>query len=667
MAMYHVQAVDNLQYALDAAQPGDVILLEAGAQFIGNFILRPKQGTPHQLPPGLPSSPQPYHIVIRSDASDAQLPRPAERVDPQQHAAYLTKMISPNHDTALQTAGPTAEATTWAYWLIGIELTVDPNVPPDPLSPDNTANYGIIALGDANQTDLQQVPSNLVFDRCYIHGNPGQNVRRGIALNSADTIITECYISDFHLQLTAPSGVPDAQAIQGHNGPGPYQIVNCYLEAGEENTIFGGEDPKIPGLVPSDIYFYGNYFSKPLEWRTGSPPGYIPGVKNLFELKSGQRVMVEGNIFEHVWMNRDQRAYAIVLGPRNQNCTANGSQSTIRDVTFRNNIIRHAGQGIQLFGIDDQITNDPSCVTQPEQNIVFQNNLFYDIDGTTWGGDGVAVEGRFLLIEAGGGASDYTFDHNTCFQTGEFVIATFENLPPPLLEEIDNFTFTNNLAATTGRLAGDGQADGQAALNFYFNNPMVPGNILPSVNSATYPPNNFYPATPTDVDLVEQDGGSCPPEGGFCGLAATSPYKGQGTDGNDPGCDIAVIMDKTTVAATGHREGVSVMKMGAGSTPTGQTSWQDYSVNGTRYGIYVDVDTSAAGFSSTPIYVSVIGGDGWQWQTTGGSAIYTPTATGFRVYVRWSSNDAGPNPPNPPDPQFANDNGWYINWIGWGL
>src|SRR5271165_3266123 len=39
-----VRAGGNLQAALDRAQPGDVILVEAGATFTGNFELRPKTG-----------------------------------------------------------------------------------------------------------------------------------------------------------------------------------------------------------------------------------------------------------------------------------------------------------------------------------------------------------------------------------------------------------------------------------------------------------------------------------------------------------------------------------------------------------------------------------------------------------------------------------------------
>src|SRR6476646_10538926 len=39
-----VAAGGNLQAALDSAQPGDVILLQAGATFTGNYILPVKSG-----------------------------------------------------------------------------------------------------------------------------------------------------------------------------------------------------------------------------------------------------------------------------------------------------------------------------------------------------------------------------------------------------------------------------------------------------------------------------------------------------------------------------------------------------------------------------------------------------------------------------------------------
>src|SRR5690349_1642692 len=64
----NVTASDDVQAAINKAQPGDVIKLQAGATFTGNFRLPNKSGSDW--------------IVIRSSAPDADLPPPGTRVTP---------------------------------------------------------------------------------------------------------------------------------------------------------------------------------------------------------------------------------------------------------------------------------------------------------------------------------------------------------------------------------------------------------------------------------------------------------------------------------------------------------------------------------------------------------------------------------------------------------
>jgi hypothetical protein len=90
-----------------------------------------------------------------------------------------------------------------------------------------------------------------------------------------------------------------------------------------------------------------------------------------------------------------------------------------------------------------------------------------------------------------------------------------------------------------------------------------------------------------------------------------------------------------------------------GSTPVGTTAWQQYPGG---EGVYVDVDTSSAGFTTTPIYITSIGGTTSHWWTTGATSIYFPTPTGFRVYVRWATGGSL-------TPAMANQYEWHINWI----
>ena len=96
------------------------------------------------------------------------------------------------------------------------------------------------------------------------------------------------------------------------------------------------------------------------------------------------------------------------------------------------------------------------------------------------------------------------------------------------------------------------------------------------------------------------------------------------------------------------------IKIGTGSTAPGSTNWQQYT--GGR-GVYVDVDTSSAGFTTTPVYTTSIGGTSSHWATTGATSIYTASATGFRIYVRWADGQ-------PLTPATANSYEWHINWVG---
>ena len=83
-----VPAGGDLQAAINSAAPGDTILLAAGAEFVGNFVLPVKPGS--------------TYIVIRSATPDAALPGPGTRITPA-HAPLLARLRSPNDAPALQT------------------------------------------------------------------------------------------------------------------------------------------------------------------------------------------------------------------------------------------------------------------------------------------------------------------------------------------------------------------------------------------------------------------------------------------------------------------------------------------------------------------------------------------------------------------------------------
>jgi hypothetical protein len=125
------------------------------------------------------------------------------------------------------------------------------------------------------------------------------------------------------------------------------------------------------------------------------------------------------------------------------------------------------------------------------------------------------------------------------------------------------------------------------------------------------------------------------------------------------GIQIMVTTPLTTSSSTQVRTVLTVAKFASGKTEPGATKWQrDTKIVGD--GVYVDVDTSAAGFVQTPIYVTSIGGDSYHWAVTGASAVYQATPTGFRVSIRW---EKGFWDDKTLTPEFANTNKWHINWI----
>jgi PKD repeat protein len=231
-ATIFVAAGGDLQKALTDARPGDTILLQENAEFVGNFVLPVKTGD--------------AWITLRSAAPDTVLPAAGVRIQPS-HTALLARLRSPNSSAALRTA-PGAH-----HWDIRyIEFRA------------NQAGLGdIIQLGDGSSVQklLAQVPHHLVLNHVYVHGDPLVGQKRGIALNAATVTISDSHISDC-------KGIgQDTQAIGGWNGPGPYLIENNYLEAAGENVMFGGADPAITNLVADGVTVRRNYFSRPMSWR----------------------------------------------------------------------------------------------------------------------------------------------------------------------------------------------------------------------------------------------------------------------------------------------------------------------------------------------------------------------------------------------------------------
>ena len=636
-----VNAGDDLQAAINKANPGDEVVLQAGATFTGNYYL-PNKGVNGGW------------ITIRSSQL-ANLPPPGTRVNPSM-AAAMPKIVAAGSGNAF-----TIQAQANHYRLIGLEITV---------APGTSMSYGLIMSGDPSDTNVADLPDHIIFDRDYVHGSALCHCKFGAQMNGTNYAVVDSYFSDFHAVWQ------DASAIFAYITPGPLKIVNNELEGSAENLIFGGAYDAIPGIVPSDIEVRNNHFYKPLSWRDGIVPapgglngqlvgggslsvgttyyyaivalgtgdtytspgsaqssnsqevsftpasgqqsvalswngvaygdasdtrtadGYVVlrttdapssgqrnwvslgsvssqgagsnlsftdnggsgqgwtggptrwAVKNLLEVKNGQRILVDGNVFENNWVGADQNGWAILLTPRVE-AGPNGelmTQNTVRDFTFTNNIVRHSGAGVQIFSEDGNAPSSVISSLQTTERLNFSNNLFDDINGSTYG-TGVGTAGTFLdYVQAFPqlpGITDATFDHNTLFFNGYVALVALQSQTGP---EFGGFTFTNNVLPNNqyGVQISNGKSDA-TAIRSLFTTSTITGNVWAGAPEASQLPGNYYPSTLADIGFASLSGTN----GGNYSLSLQSPFEGLATDGTNPGVNLDTLGQKTASAISG--------------------------------------------------------------------------------------------------------------------
>ena len=205
-------------------------------------------------------------------------------------------------------------------------------------------------------------------------------------------------------------------------------------------------------------------------------------VKNIFELKNAQDVLVENNLFENLWV-ADQAGSAIVFTPRNQG--GHAPWVVVQRVTFRNNIVRHTAGGVNILSSDNV---SPSQLTN---HIEIVNNLFYDLTAGKWGSSRVVLIGGNAAFpdDSPTGADSVTIDHNTFIstQTSVYYLYGRTALPTQVTRPLTNLKITNNIALHNSfGLFGDRLSIGIGALP-YFPDGTFCGNIMAGGTAKQYP------------------------------------------------------------------------------------------------------------------------------------------------------------------------------------
>ncbi len=270
--------------------------------------------------------------------------------------------------------------------------------------------------------------------------------------------------------------LPSAERAAAVSGSGAVKLTWSAITGADRYRIYRGTGAsaeklylETPGSATSFTYTGSSELS-------GTPPtaGTKWVVKNIFELKNAERVTVDGNLMENNWQ-AGQYGYAIVLTPENSGGKATWAR--VKDISFTNNIVRHSAGVVNMVGRDAR-----GYPSGRGEHITFRNNLFDDINNTTYGG-----LAKVALI--GLGASAVTFDSNTFIHTNSSLIYGYGT------EQMPAFTFVNNIARHQKYgIMGESSAPGIPALTKYFPSAVATCNSLAGGPSGSYPVPNAFPS-----------------------------------------------------------------------------------------------------------------------------------------------------------------------------
>ena len=602
-------AFTDFQAALDAAQPGDTILLRAGETFVGHFVLPEKAAA--SGPP----------ILIRSDAPDSALPPADTRLVPHGYAGgntALSSLARLRGRGGIWKTTPVLKAAPRAHHFRLQFLDIDGIV--------QNGWYTLLELGTNSdeQPTADSTPYAIVFDRVFVHGHPTKGQQRCISMNGRDLEVRNSYVTD------CSSFAVDSQAIGAFNAPGPLKIINNYLEAATENVMLGGADPRINGLVQSDVEIRRNHFFKPAAWRNpimappstpstsvaGSGTGNLqPGThyfKVVAVLESGGDIALSAPSGE-ASVNIGNSDAAVVL---NWSAVAGADRYRVYLGTWpggQDRYIETSSSDTQLvYRADGEVWEAPPTSGQRwnvknllelknAQRVLIDGNVFEYLWPASQSGYAILFSPRNDEGRAPWSAvRDVTFTNNILRHTsgginilGQDYLQVSERTEritirnnlfydlsfdwgghahallisgSPLGVKVDHntifhdgmvmladngatsgFEFTNNVARHNDfGFFGSGAGTGSSALAAYFPDAVFRRNALGGGPASQYPPDNLFPDNSTfNAQFVNVGADDYR-------LVAGSLFRGAGTDGKDLGVDFTALnAAQTSVGGSG--------------------------------------------------------------------------------------------------------------------
>jgi hypothetical protein len=499
--------------------------------------------------------------------------RAGERLDPAASKTILSRIVSTSDQPVLVTT-PRAHH----YKFIGIEFSGD----------GSKVVHSLISLSAETYEEREQTGS-FVFDRCFVHpaeinanslSSPSKyrTVERGIQANVKDFWLINSYVAGF-TGYNPDGSILVSMGVFMDVGPGPFHVINNYIEAWYSNVFLGGADaPAIPAhtatVAPGATIgsatlstVEGLKVGDLMAFELSQPPYGIARVTNIdgrsitfvpetardqpfptAPLSPG-KAQWQGDVLHDVeikhntltkrpewdsysqpknWVEIKAGRRVVIEGnlmtsgtPTNIAITVrnqNGSSPwiEINDLVFRYNKLVNFKD--PAFGIQ---LKDNEKVTGESGNVLIEQNLLV---GST------APNSRFFLTHGGFGI---TFQNNTVLNRGSAAVG---DAVPTRNLVIRNNIFGNGEYGLTCTI-GDGRKENcwpglQLKRNIIVDSRVEQKNSGPL--ERLYPPGNIFRDSPEQIGFVDLMAGNYR-------VGSRSPAKGAGTDGKDIGVDMDLL------------------------------------------------------------------------------------------------------------------------------
>lgn len=569
----------DLQQALNAAKCGETIVLEAGA------VYKPR-GDSFELPKKAACTGSDADYITIQTSNLESIAVPGERIVPAKHAAVMPKLVGTSGNFVI-----TAAKGAHHYKFIGIEITTAGNN----FTPD------LINLGAYFSREERLATNHFVFDRMFMHApettaanlfptTVERSVGRGLAMGVADVTLTNSYLAGFCGKYPKGSNAAgqniDSYGVYSDAGPGPYRIINNYIEAQFNNVFIGGagmgtaNTAKISNPTATSATFsnvanlsvgdlvamsysactpaVGNVYARP--WETGRVTA-IDGNQVSFQVVKAQNsceagapdnggvARWKGDLVENVEIRQNTlnkpdvwnafsnpKAWIEIKTAKNLIIDGNDMYSgvgTAIALTVRNQ------DGSSPWGTIDDVTitnnrirgykwgfsllmSDNEQPSMTASNIVIRNNLFYEPRPAP------NSAANFLQLVGG---RNIRIEHNTLVQPGSPVVS---DLPT------SGFVFKDNIVASY-------QYGMQCTIppntpTTCWPGMIMKGNVIIDTRwdkgdgsfTDRYPLGNFFVNSVEDIGFVDAANGNYQ-------LAPTSKIRGRASDRTDPGVDIGAL------------------------------------------------------------------------------------------------------------------------------